>query len=379
MAAPTANQIALVKQLGLKLVLDKPTGKYRILTEKGLIPNGQEITDVYYPTLFQKVIAQSVEDQLGKVKGLENVFNRETWENGVKEYSMVGLFTDNDYAKEITIGDLNADDPTMEVLKFAVDQFKYVKAQLTADQVIQAFTTPATLETFVGLILKRLLDTFAVKFQNIKAKIILQQEDALVQIGYDTIVDTTDMSTEEILTLATEIVTGLETASADHLALTDDTIVYSADKSNLSIIKGTKFNSEIEMGISAKLFGAENLSILKVENDNLAFDKIAGIDADAASRFKMAIIDKRALKMGLQLNNESWTVKLPKRQQLNEVHYWYGFGALPNYAKIIFQDAAEVPPAKKGYAPKVYIGKKLYKAIKDNGTIAGVDLKKLQK
>lgn len=375
---PTENQINLLSQLGLKVVKDQYSGETRIVTTKNQVPTGTEITDVYYPALYQHVVIQSIEDQMGTGKLLNGVFTKEQWQNGIKEYLMVGLVDDNDYDKVITIGDFNANDPEISAIKFVVDAFKYTKVQITQQEVLQGFTTPAALESFVGLIIKRMADRFNLNFQNERAKIILGTADAKIEMNYDTIVDTTGMSTEEILKLATELVGSLETASADHLSLTDDTYVYSATPDKLEIVKSNIFNASIEMDIEAKLYGPENISVLKVQNEKIDFTKIAGVDLETASAFKLSIIDKRKIKHGLQLDGEGWTVKLPKLQILQELHYWYGYAVLPNYVSILFADAPTIPEGRKGHAPKVYIGKKLYKAVKQTGTLKGVDLKKLQ-
>lgn len=379
MKAPTPNQINLLNQIGLKVVKDQYSAEYRMVTERNQVPSGTEITDKYYPALFQHVVIQSIEDQMGPGKLLDGIFTKEQWQNGIKEYLMVGLVDDNDYEKAITIADFNADDPSITGIKFVVDAFKYTKIQMTQSEVLQGFTSPSALESFVGLIIKRMADRFNLNFQNERAKIILGTDDAKIEMNYDTIVDTTGLSTEEVLKLATELVGSLETASADHLALTDDSFVYSATKDQLEIVKSNTFNASIEMDIEAKLYGPENLSVLKVQNDTIDFTKIDGVDEAEASAFKLAIIDKRKIKHGLQINGEAWPVKLPKLQILQELHYWYGYAALPNYVSIIFADSPEIPEARDGHAPKIYIGKKLYKAVKQTGTLKGVDLVELQK
>lgn len=364
----TDNQKALLKEIGLKWK-DLGYGEGKIVKDSvgEEVPNGTELSDVYYPTLFQHVVSQQVNDGI-RGFALEGVFLKEDWINGIKEYLSNGISDLYDYDKVITIDDWNPTDPPQNVIKYSIDFLKYSSEKISKVQILQAFTNPSTLEIFVNQIIKRMTDTWRYFLQNEKAKILAGDDSAVLQIVWDEIIDTTGMSTLDVVELATHYMESFKTASPDWLALINNKFIYSATPIDIKLIMRPFFKASLARE-SSSLFNYNQLITDKFRNAPTIDLLKAGI---AESGIRLWLMDNGAIREGYQIEDVNWDFRAPKLQRVMEIHNWVGFAAIPTLYKSIWMDvpAPEIAKMKKikGYGKvfktKLTKGMELLKEIR---------------
>lgn len=367
------NTEVILETLGLDISKEELSGSEFITKDSKLLTRA-EVMDTYYPTLVSKIVSQEVIKFFRGAKGLNKVFTKEYWVNGLKDIVYLGQLEVNDYGREITIADFNADDPTISEYVIKVDKRKLTKLVRPTSEIITAFTNPAKLTDFVMLLLNQLTDTFEKLFQDEKALILAEGADAPIALVPDVVVDTTDLETEDILKSMSEKIESFETASNEHTAigLADESLVYSGRKENLVIVYNNKFKQDIKYDVQAKLFHSES-ALLDLESETIDFSKIKGMDATAADSIKGFIIDKNALLHGFQLDEVGNVINLPKLQTLIENHNWYGYARLENYPVIVFKDVSE--PVKSldsraNFTKYKKVGKDYYKSFTKSAIVA---------
>lgn len=370
----TERQKAIAEAVGLKWK-DLGFGKVALI-KAGLgeeVPSGTELNDIYYPSLFQHVVSQAVTDGV-RVFALENgVFVKEDWINGIKEFLSNGILTLYDYDKEITIEDFNPADATQNVIKFSIDFEKFASEKISKTKVLQSFTTPATLEAFISQIIKRLSDSFRLFIQNEKAKILANVADAALPVVWDEIVDVSGMTNLDIIELVNHYMISMETASPDWLALTDETFIYSATKDDLQVVMRPYLKSAL-IRENASLFNGSSFLTDKILNAP-TIDMVKAGFPDTGH--VLNLMDKRALIIGYQMEDVSWDYKVPKLQNVLELHNWFGFAYNPVLYKSIWTTTPAVAVAQmkkikgQNFNIKITKGIDIIKQLKNSTTLKG--------
>jgi len=341
----TENQKALVESIGLKIHTTKDGRD--ILTKKGgEIPSGNDIIDIYYPDLMDRVVTQQVQDSFRQIFKLLDVVDKEFWINGLKEQFFNGIYNVGSYNKQITISDFNPADEKQYQILYSIDKRDIISKKITKIAIIAAFTSPAKLEQFVNNEIAYMLKTQNLRKQNEYGKILCNDSGAFFQMTYDLIVDTTGATSEDVIRLVKYEVYRKGTPSSNHLALDDDTIIYSANPDDLELVYDADFKTNVDLDIEAKLFHPSAI-VTSLKEKVVSFKDI-GL-ADDTTIPKIILKDKRSIVLGHQVEDAMWNLRVPKAQQLYELHNWWGFAVYPNYYKSIFLDvpANQVEEIKK--------------------------------
>ncbi len=309
------------------------------------LPTTRE-ADVYYETLYQTVVSQSV---VGKMRGLdilESAFETKPMINGILEIFYQGLFEVEDYAKEVTIANFNAEENDKYQLQARIDYKKRTKIKVPREDLIQAFSSTIRLSEFVDNMIMNAVETFKDLYMGYKTRIITDEKliDGsinLISPVYDKYFDTTTIKADKttfipnLMKAVKRLLLSLKTPSNDHLAITNPRIKYASGSDKWTGYISPKLYAEIAEW-KAVTFNFEQLNI-NIEFKPLDYAKVDGVTIAEANKIDIALVSEGALIQGFQIEDYSEVFQVPGMASVMYVNNWFGFATIPTKPKYMFK------------------------------------------
>ena len=335
------NLQALVEEMGLQTKKDVH-GK-DVLVNKDGVPinaNPNELADIWYPELQTRIISQSLESLIDEIPLIGKIWTKEDWVNGMKDYIATGQTKLKDYVKETSMDLFNPGVVKSLEKTFKVELRKYASIELNIEQLISAFTTPASLDSFISSQIASLLESFKLFYFDLLMQVLNEEEVKVwTQDGtevkkkfmeYDGKIDVTGLTVLETLKEVRKKIRTLQVPHKGHLALADPNFRYQVKSENLVAIFDSNYYSDLE-DEEAKLFNLDRIAP-GITKEILDFET-AGINTNK----KVILADKRKLRFGVQVDNYAWDVKAPQGKLIKELQNHWGIASLPTYGIWAFE------------------------------------------
>ncbi len=309
------------------------------------LPTKRE-ADAYYETLYQTIVSQSVVDEMGKLDTLDSQFKKVEMINGIMEIFYQGLLEVEDFNKETTIGDFNADENDKYQLSTRLTFKKKVKLSVPRQELIQAFSSSSRLAGFVDNMILQIARTFDDLFMSHKAQIITDEKliDAtseLISPVYDKYFNTTTIKgtpatyVGKLLEKVKQVLMSLATPSNQHLAITNPRIKYSGGGDTFTILISSK-NRALIAGWEAVTYNWEKLGIT-VNTRTIDFDLVDGVTKTEADKIDLVILSSGCLVQGFQVDSYSEVIQTPNMKSLMVLNNWFGYASIPTKPKYMFK------------------------------------------